>query len=135
MHLHPIHLDSFNNLQTAATNVAPSNNEWARDASRAPVYFLLFHFLLLLTCIYNKSDHQRNSSRNSRGSRRVASRATGKFISLFLMYFTNIYYFQSLRETTTTKAPRNGKKGPTRRTCSEGPGSNISRVQDMLDVS
>jgi hypothetical protein len=33
--------------------------------------------------------------------RRVAVSATGFF-----------FYLQTLRETTTTKAPRNGKKGP-----------------------
>ena len=102
MHPPPIHLDTSNHQQTAATNVAPSGDERARDASRAPSVRFLFLFLSLPTCIYNKidydcyqtfkhphcdvSDHQRNSSISSRGSD-----ATVILYLFFPVYFTNTY--------------------------------------------
>jgi hypothetical protein len=123
MHPHLIYLDMSNHQQTAATNMAPSGDERARDASRAPSVRLLLLFLSLLTCIYNKidydcfqtfkhphcdvSDHQRNSSRSSRGSDATV------ILFLFFLFISLIPINYSLywTRTTTTKARRNTRKG------------------------
>jgi hypothetical protein len=106
---HPplIYLNTSNHQQTAATNVAPSGDERAQDASRAPSVRFLFLFLSLLTCIYNKidyncfqtfkhphcdvSDHQRKSSRSSRGSDATV------ILFLFFLFISLIPINYSLR--------------------------------------
>jgi hypothetical protein len=128
MHPPPIHLDTSNNQQTAATNVASSDDEWARDLSRAPGvrFYFFIHFLLLLTHIYNQIDYDyvyvqaatltcqiTNETAGARDAAQVILFLYLLFISLKLIIYS--LYAKPL-------PPRNSKKGPTTRMGSEGLG-------------
>jgi hypothetical protein len=126
----PIHLDtSNNNKRPPPTWPLVTTNGLEFCLEPRCTFFFFFSFFIITNaylqwnrlplCICSSgnidvSDHQWNS----RGSRRDP----GNSIFLSLIYITNAYYLQSLREPLP---PRNSKKGPTTWMGSEGLGRGL----------